>query len=64
MAVFSLDRALCAGMPPFFGASDADIFAMILDGYVDFETEPWPSISDEAKGEGGRSMSAMEFCFS
>jgi calcium-dependent protein kinase len=37
-------------MPPFWGDTEKEIFQRISQGYVDFETAPWPSISAEAKG--------------
>ncbi|CAN1222486.1 Calcium-dependent protein kinase 21, partial [Linum grandiflorum] len=40
---------LLTGVPPFWGDNEKGIFASILKGQVDFETEPWPSISESAK---------------
>jgi calcium-dependent protein kinase len=33
----------------FFPETEAGIFRQILRGKLDFESEPWPSISDSAK---------------
>ncbi len=40
---------LLSGMPPFWGDTENDIFKCILRGRLDFQSQPWPSISDEAK---------------
>lgn len=40
---------LLSGVPPFWGDNERQIFAAILEGHLDFETEPWPRISDHAK---------------
>ncbi|XP_057515847.1 calcium-dependent protein kinase SK5-like isoform X2 [Amaranthus tricolor] len=40
---------LLCGVPPFWAETDAGIFKQILQGKIDFETRPWPSISDGAK---------------
>jgi calcium-dependent protein kinase len=40
---------LLSGMPPFWGESENEIFRSILRGKLDFKTDPWPLISDEAK---------------
>ncbi|XP_010430219.2 PREDICTED: calcium-dependent protein kinase 19 [Camelina sativa] len=40
---------LLCGTPPFWAESDKGIFAEILRGEIDFESEPWPSISESAK---------------
>uniref|UniRef100_A0A7N0ZVF8 non-specific serine/threonine protein kinase n=1 Tax=Kalanchoe fedtschenkoi TaxID=63787 RepID=A0A7N0ZVF8_KALFE len=39
---------LLSGVPPFWGESDAAIFNSILKGELDFESDPWPSISYSA----------------
>lgn len=39
---------LC-GLPPFWGDTDDAVFDMVLSGELDLETQPWPSVSDEAK---------------
>ncbi|XP_010674273.1 calcium-dependent protein kinase SK5 [Beta vulgaris subsp. vulgaris] len=41
---------LLSGVPPFWAETDAGIFRQILKGKVNFETRPWPSISEGAKG--------------
>ncbi|XP_052487359.1 calcium-dependent protein kinase 4 isoform X3 [Gossypium raimondii] len=40
---------LLSGVPPFWAETDSGIFRQILHGKVDFESEPWPSISESAK---------------
>ncbi|KAK8967447.1 hypothetical protein KSP40_PGU011581 [Platanthera guangdongensis] len=40
---------LLSGVPPFWAETEAGIFRQILQGTLDFESEPWPSISDSAK---------------
>jgi len=40
---------LLSGMPPFWGDTENDIFKCILRGRLDFQSQPWPSISAEAK---------------
>ncbi|CAO2827428.1 unnamed protein product [Amaranthus hypochondriacus] len=40
---------LLSGVPPFWAETDAGIFRQILHGKIDFETLPWPSISEGAK---------------
>jgi calcium-dependent protein kinase len=40
---------LLSGMPPFWGDTENDIFKCILRGRLDFQSQPWPSISGEAK---------------
>lgn len=40
---------LLSGVPPFWAETEAGIFKEILQGPLDFESEPWPSISDSAK---------------
>ncbi|VAH93373.1 unnamed protein product [Triticum turgidum subsp. durum] len=40
---------LLCGVPPFWAETEAGIFRQILRGKLDFESEPWPSISDSAK---------------
>lgn len=34
---------------PYISETEAGIFRQILDGKIDFESEPWPSISESAK---------------
>lgn len=40
---------LLCGVPPFYGETENQIFDAILRGRIDFESEPWPSISPQAK---------------
>ncbi|KAI3673807.1 hypothetical protein L6452_39937 [Arctium lappa] len=40
---------LLSGVPPFWAKTEKGIFNEILKGYVDFESDPWPSISTSAK---------------
>ncbi|KAF2535826.1 hypothetical protein F2Q68_00018910 [Brassica cretica] len=40
---------LLCGFPPFWDESEFGIFRKILQGKIDFETSPWPSISESAK---------------
>lgn len=40
---------LLSGLPPFFGDNEDQIFRAILRGEPDLVSDPWPSISDEAK---------------
>ncbi|CDY40789.1 BnaC02g41580D [Brassica napus] len=40
---------LLCGFPPFNAGTDRGIFRKILQGKLDFETDPWPSISESAK---------------
>lgn len=40
---------LLSGVPPFWGGSERAIFDAVLRGHVDFESKPWPSISESAK---------------
>ncbi|CAM8989194.1 unnamed protein product [Rhodiola kirilowii] len=40
---------LLSGVPPFWAETEAGIFREILKGKLDFESDPWPSISDSAK---------------
>ncbi|XP_074559210.1 calcium-dependent protein kinase 2-like [Curcuma longa] len=40
---------LLSGVPPFWAETDKAIFATILRGHIDFESDPWPSISYRAK---------------
>ncbi|CAN4118012.1 unnamed protein product [Withania somnifera] len=40
---------LLCGVPPFWAETDNGIFKQILKGKIDFESEPWPQISDSAK---------------
>uniref|UniRef100_A0A1D1YA88 non-specific serine/threonine protein kinase n=1 Tax=Anthurium amnicola TaxID=1678845 RepID=A0A1D1YA88_9ARAE len=40
---------LLSGVPPFWAETEAGIFKQILQGPLDFESEPWPLISESAK---------------
>ncbi|XP_062158251.1 calcium-dependent protein kinase SK5-like [Alnus glutinosa] len=40
---------LLSGTPPFWAESERGIFQEILQGKLDLQSEPWPSISDSAK---------------
>lgn len=40
---------LLSGVPPFWAETESGIFRQILKGKLDFESEPWPNISDDAK---------------
>ncbi|VVA93759.1 unnamed protein product [Arabis nemorensis] len=40
---------LLCGIPPFWAETDKGIFEEILRGEIDFESKPWPSISESAK---------------
>ncbi|KAJ0254368.1 Calcium-dependent protein kinase 5 [Hirschfeldia incana] len=40
---------LLSGVPPFWAESQQGIFDAVLKGDIDFESDPWPVISDSAK---------------
>ncbi|KAF7831285.1 calcium-dependent protein kinase 2-like [Senna tora] len=40
---------LLSGVPPFWAETEKGIFDSILQGDIDFESQPWPSISTSAK---------------
>ncbi|XP_021603522.1 calcium-dependent protein kinase 11 isoform X2 [Manihot esculenta] len=40
---------LLSGVPPFWAENEPGIFKQILKGKLDFESDPWPKISDNAK---------------
>ncbi|KAL5775357.1 hypothetical protein ACOSP7_012914 [Xanthoceras sorbifolium] len=40
---------LLSGVPPFWAENEKGIFDAILKGEIDFESDPWPSISNSAK---------------
>ncbi|CAL9187735.1 unnamed protein product [Musa hybrid cultivar] len=40
---------LLSGVPPFWAETEDGIFDAILHGYIDFSSDPWPSISPGAK---------------
>ncbi|KAL3372660.1 hypothetical protein AABB24_004948 [Solanum stoloniferum] len=40
---------LLSGVPPFWAETEKGIFNTILKGEIDFQSDPWPSISNSAK---------------
>ncbi|KAK6939762.1 EF-hand domain, partial [Dillenia turbinata] len=40
---------LLSGVPPFWAETESGIFREILQGKLDFKSEPWPAISESAK---------------
>ncbi|KAG0554608.1 hypothetical protein KC19_12G104700 [Ceratodon purpureus] len=40
---------LLSGVPPFWAETENGIFAQVLKARVDFDSDPWPKISKEAK---------------
>ncbi|KAF7815829.1 calcium-dependent protein kinase 2-like [Senna tora] len=40
---------LLSGVPPFWAETEKGIFDAILEGHIDFESQPWPTISNSAK---------------
>lgn len=40
---------LLSGVPPYWGDTETQIFKSILEDDLDFESDPWPKISKEAK---------------
>ncbi|KAK9714980.1 hypothetical protein RND81_06G135200 [Saponaria officinalis] len=40
---------LLCGVPPFWAETESGIFDAILSGGIDFDRDPWPSISNSAK---------------
>ncbi|KAK4792255.1 hypothetical protein SAY86_022690 [Trapa natans] len=40
---------LLSGVPPFWDETEQGIFEQVLQGDLDFESEPWPTISNGAK---------------
>ncbi|KAL6501738.1 Calcium-dependent protein kinase 15 [Orobanche gracilis] len=40
---------LLSGVPPFWGENNRGIFDAVLRGHVDFDSDPWPSISSSVK---------------
>ncbi|KAF6154265.1 hypothetical protein GIB67_026721 [Kingdonia uniflora] len=40
---------LLSGVPPFWAETQQGIFDAVLKGVIDFESDPWPVISDSAK---------------
>lgn len=52
---------LLSGMPPFYGDNEQQIFDAILRNKVDFESDPWPKVSEPAKVRRGAARSASGF---
>lgn len=44
---------LLSGMPPFYGDNEQQIFDAILRNKVDFDSDPWPKVSEPAKVRKG-----------
>lgn len=40
---------LLSGVPPFWAETEQGIFEQVLHGDLDFDSDPWPSISESAK---------------
>ncbi|XP_021901192.1 calcium-dependent protein kinase 1-like [Carica papaya] len=40
---------LLSGVPPFWAETEQGIFEQVLHGDLDFDSDPWPAISDSAK---------------
>lgn len=40
---------LLSGVPPFWGETEQQIFDAVAKGQLDFDTDPWPHVSSEAK---------------
>lgn len=40
---------LLSGVPPFWAETEKGIFDAIIEGELDFDSQPWPSISESAK---------------
>ncbi|KAI8026050.1 Calcium-dependent protein kinase 4 [Camellia lanceoleosa] len=40
---------LLSGVPPFWAETQQGIFDAVLKGHIDFESDPWPLISDSVK---------------
>jgi len=49
---------LLSGVPPFWAETEKGIFDAILEGHIDFESQPWPSISSSAKDLVRRMLTA------
>ncbi|KAJ8774864.1 hypothetical protein K2173_018123 [Erythroxylum novogranatense] len=41
---------LLCGVPPFWAETEEGIARAIVRGHIDFERDPWPKVSEEAKG--------------
>jgi calcium-dependent protein kinase len=40
---------LLSGVPPFWAETQQGIFDAVLKGFIDFDSDPWPVISESAK---------------
>ena len=40
---------LLSGVPPFWGETEQQIFDAVAKGHIDFKSDPWPHVSNEAK---------------
>lgn len=40
---------LLCGVPPFWAETEQGIFEQVLHGSLDFDSDPWPSVSGDAK---------------
>ncbi|KAJ0103104.1 hypothetical protein Patl1_04184 [Pistacia atlantica] len=49
---------LLSGVPPFWAETEKGIFDAILQGEIDFNSKPWPSISNSAKDLVRRMLTA------
>lgn len=47
--LFDTQILFCCPLPSFTTETEAGIFRQILQGKLDFQSEPWPSISDSGK---------------
>ncbi|KAG6691582.1 hypothetical protein I3842_10G070200 [Carya illinoinensis] len=47
---------LLSGVPPFWAETEKGIFDAILQGELDFESQPWPLISESAKDLVGKML--------
>ncbi|XP_009357911.1 calcium-dependent protein kinase SK5-like [Pyrus x bretschneideri] len=47
---------LLSGVPPFWAETEIGIFRQILQGRLDFESEPWPGISGSARDLLGKML--------
>ncbi|KAM1056382.1 hypothetical protein ACFX13_030539 [Malus domestica] len=47
---------LLSGVPPFWAETEIGIFWQILQGKLDFESEPWPGISNSARDLLGKML--------
>jgi calcium-dependent protein kinase len=40
---------LLCGVPPFWAETEQGIFEQVLHGSLDFDSDPWPNVSENAK---------------